>query len=52
MPLSYRVALYLAAHLMPGLVLSNNAAGSVVQIVASDNIEMLRALGARSAVPE
>jgi acylglycerol lipase len=45
MPLSYRAALFLAAHLMPGLVLSNNAASSVVKIMPSDNVPMLRALG-------
>jgi acylglycerol lipase len=45
MPISYRVALFLAAHLTPGLILSNSAASHVVTIVPSDNIEMLRALG-------
>lgn len=45
MPLLYRVALFLAAHLTPGLILSNNAASHVVTIIPSDNIEMLRALG-------
>ena len=45
MPLTYRVALFLGAHLVPGMILSNNAAGRVVKIVASDNNEMLRALG-------
>ena len=45
MPLSYRVALFLAAHLTPGLILSNSAARQVVSIVPSDNVEMLRALG-------
>jgi len=45
MPLTYRVALFLAAHLVPGVILSNNAAGRVVTIIPSDNIEMLRALG-------
>ena len=45
MPLSYRVALFLAAHLTPGLILSNSAASHVVTIVPSDNIAMLRALG-------
>jgi alpha-beta hydrolase superfamily lysophospholipase len=44
MPLLYRGALYVAAHLMPGLILSNNAAHKVVTIVPSDNIAMLRAL--------
>jgi alpha-beta hydrolase superfamily lysophospholipase len=45
MPLTYRVALFLAAHVVPGMILSNNAASHVVTIVPSDNIEMLRALG-------
>lgn len=45
MPLTYRAALFLAAHLMPGVILSNSAASRVVTIVPSDNIEMLRALG-------
>ncbi len=45
MPLTYRAALFLAAHLIPGVILSNNAAGKVVKIVPSDNVEMLRALG-------
>jgi alpha-beta hydrolase superfamily lysophospholipase len=44
MPLSYRVALFLAAHLLPGLVLSNSAASHVVTVIPSDNIEMLRAM--------
>jgi acylglycerol lipase len=44
MPLTYRAALFLAAHLLPGMILSNSAAGRVVTIVPSDNIEMLRAL--------
>lgn len=45
MPLTYRAALYLAAHLVPGMILSNNAASSVVKIVPSDNVPMLIALG-------
>lgn len=45
MPVSYRVALFLAAHLLPGMVLSNSAASHVVTIVPSDNVPMLRALG-------
>ena len=45
MPLTYRVALFLAAHFLPGLVLSNSAASHVVTIYPSDNIEMLRAMG-------
>jgi alpha-beta hydrolase superfamily lysophospholipase len=44
MPALYRVALFLAAHLTPGLILSNSAASHVVTIVPSDNIEMMRAL--------
>jgi len=44
MPLTYRAALFLAAHLLPGMILSNSAAGRVVTIVPSDNVEMLRAL--------
>jgi alpha-beta hydrolase superfamily lysophospholipase len=45
MPLTYRAALFLAAHLVPGMILSNNAAVRVVKIVPSDNIPMLIALG-------
>ena len=45
MPLTYRAALFLAAHLVPGMILSNNAAGRVVTIIPSDNEPMLRALG-------
>ena len=45
MPLTYRTALFLAAHLVPGMILSNDAARRVVSIVPSDNVEMLRALG-------
>lgn len=44
MPLTYRAALFLAAHLLPGLILSNSAASHVVTIIPSDNMEMLRAL--------
>jgi len=44
MPLSYRVLLFLAAHLTPGLILSNSAARHVVTITPSDNIPMLIAL--------
>ena len=40
MPASYRVALFLAAHLMPGLIVSGNG----LKIVPSDNIAMLRGL--------
>jgi acylglycerol lipase len=45
MPLLYRTALFLGAHLLPGMILSNNAAGRVVTITPSDNVPMLRALG-------
>ncbi|HKQ45768.1 MAG TPA: alpha/beta fold hydrolase [Rhizomicrobium sp.] len=45
MPLTYRAALYLAAHLLPGMILSNNTARRVVRITPSDNEPMLRALG-------
>ncbi|HKY18656.1 MAG TPA: alpha/beta fold hydrolase [Rhizomicrobium sp.] len=45
MPLTYRAALYLAAHLLPGMILSNNAARRLVRITPSDNESMLRALG-------
>ena len=44
MPLSYRAALFLGAHLVPGMILSNSAASHVVTIVPSDNVPMLRAL--------
>lgn len=42
MPLSYRVALFLGAHLFPGMEVT----GSGLHILASDNIPMLRALSA------
>jgi len=45
MPLSYRAALFLGAHLLPGMILSNSAASHVVTIVPSDNVPMLIALG-------
>jgi acylglycerol lipase len=45
MPFTYRAALFLAAHLVPGMILSNNAAKSVVRIVPSDNVPMMIALG-------
>jgi acylglycerol lipase len=45
MPVLYRTALFLGAHLLPGMVLSNSAAGRVVKITPSDNIPMLIALG-------
>ncbi len=44
MPFYYRVALFVAARLMPGLVLSNSAGQRIVSITPSDNIEMLRAM--------
>lgn len=40
MPLSYRAALFLVAHLTPGLIVSGNG----LKIMPSDNIPMLRAL--------
>jgi len=45
MPLLYRTSLFLGAHLLPGMILSNTAAGRVVTITPSDNVPMLRALG-------
>ncbi|HEY0265870.1 MAG TPA: alpha/beta fold hydrolase, partial [Rhizomicrobium sp.] len=45
MPLTYRAALFLGAHLLPGMILSNSAASHVVTITPSDNVAMLRALG-------
>jgi len=45
MPLPYRAALFVAAHLMPGLILSNNAGKEIVRIVPSDNVPMMQALG-------
>jgi len=45
MPLTYRAALFLGAHLVPGMILSNNAAKSLVRIVPSDNVPMMIALG-------
>ena len=45
MPVLYRVALFFGAHLFPNMVLDNSAAGRVVNIVPSDNVPMLRALG-------
>lgn len=44
MPLSYRAALFLAAHLLPGMILSNSDAGRVVTVIPSDNYPMLRAM--------
>jgi acylglycerol lipase len=45
MPLLYRVALFMVAHVAPGLILGNNAASRVVKIVPSDNVPMMIALG-------
>jgi alpha-beta hydrolase superfamily lysophospholipase len=45
MPMPYRVALFLVAHLMPGIILTNSAASHVVTVVPSDNVPMLIALG-------
>ncbi len=45
MPALYRVALFMVAHITPGIILTNSAAGKVVKIVPSDNIPMLIALG-------
>lgn len=45
MPLPYRAALFVAAHLMPGMILSNNAGKAIVKIVPSDNVPMMQALG-------
>jgi acylglycerol lipase len=45
MPMPYRVALFLVAHLMPQIILTNSAASHVVTVVPSDNVPMLIALG-------
>jgi alpha-beta hydrolase superfamily lysophospholipase len=45
MPMPYRVALFLVAHLTPGIILTNSAARHVVTVVPSDNVPMLIALG-------
>jgi len=45
MPALYRVALFMVAHITPGIILTNSAAGKVVKIIPSDNIPMLVALG-------
>ena len=45
MPALYRVALFMVAHLAPGIILTNNAASHVVTVVPSDNVPMLIALG-------
>ena len=44
-PALYRVALFMVAHVTPGIILSNSAASHVVTIVPSDNVPMLIALG-------
>jgi alpha-beta hydrolase superfamily lysophospholipase len=45
MPMLYRVALFLGAHILPNMILPNSAAARVKKIMASDNIPMLIALG-------
>ena len=45
MPMPYRVALFLVAHLMPQIILTNSAASHVVTVVPSDNVPMLIVLG-------
>lgn len=45
MPALYRVALFMVAHITPGIILTNSAASKVVKVVPSDNIPMLIALG-------
>lgn len=45
MPMPYRVALFLVAHLTPGIILTNSAASHIVTVVPSDNVPMLIALG-------
>jgi acylglycerol lipase len=45
MPALYRVALFMVAHVTPGIILTNSAAGRVVKVVPSDNVPMLIALG-------
>ena len=45
MPMLYRVALFLGAHILPNMILPNSAAARVKKIVPSDNIPMLIALG-------
>jgi alpha-beta hydrolase superfamily lysophospholipase len=45
MPMPYRVALFLVAHVAPGIILTNSAASHVVTVVPSDNVPMLIALG-------
>ncbi len=45
MPMLYRVALFLGAHLLPNMILSNSAGARIKKVIASDNIPMLIALG-------
>lgn len=45
MPLLYRLALFLGAHLLPNMILSNSAGARIKKVIASDNIPMLIALG-------
>ena len=45
MPMLYWVALFLVAHITPGIILTNSAASHVVTVVPSDNVPMLIALG-------
>src|SRR3954469_4154097 len=45
MPMLYRVALFLGAHILPNMILPNSAASRVKKIIATDNIPMLIALG-------
>ena len=45
MPALYRVALFMVAHITPGIILTNSAASKVVKVIPSDNIPMLVALG-------
>ena len=45
MPMPYRVALYMVAHVTPGIILTNSAASRVVTVVPSDNVPLLIALG-------
>lgn len=44
MPMPYRVALFLVAHLAPQIILTNSAASHVVTVIPSDNVPMLIAL--------
>ncbi|RZA11092.1 MAG: alpha/beta fold hydrolase, partial [Lysobacteraceae bacterium] len=45
MPLTHRAALFIAAHVMPGMILSNNAGRAIARITPSDNVPMMQALG-------